>query len=546
MNQQLLMTIAGAAIIALGGAMMIWWLTGRLKSGGLRKVTRIVGLPILLIAVALGGFLMARSQLQLLPQATPLTVVSETKTVALGTLTQTLSSTGSLDAADEKTLTFATSAPVTAVNVQVGDTVTKGEVLASVDTSDIDSTIASAQLTLASANQALAALEAPASDLDVASAKLSVEAAQASLSSASQTGSSDTDKQIAEYQEELAKNSLWQAQLQRDMSAANANPNAANAYANSVTTAASLANQETNVEIQTDETNSVLNDTADASQLSSANAQLTSAQANLNELLAGASDSDLAQAKITVQQAQLALDTAEAAKSDAEIVAPFDGVVAAVDFTVGAMPGSGSITLLDTSHYTITLSVDEKDITQLAVGQSVDLTIAALDNASLTGTVTTIDPVPTTSNNLVTYDVEVTLDNTSAAVRPGMSAVADIILDSESNVIVIPSRFITTDAATGQSTVKVETAPGVYTDTAVTLGATTDSESVITSGLSVGQTIVIETTASSGSSSTSQQNGLGLLGGLSGGAGGPPSGGAGGPPSGGNFGGNGGGGSRGS
>ena len=538
MNQQLMMTLAGAAILALGGAMMIWWLTGRLKSGIVRKLIRIVALPVLIAAVGVTGLIMARSQTQLLPTNTPMMVVSETMTTQLGTLTQTLSSTGSLAAADEKTLTFSTSAPVTAVNVKVGDTVKKGDVLATVDTTDIDSEIASAQITLDQAQETLDALQTPASDLEVQSAKLSVEAAEASLSSASQSGSSDTDKQIAALQEELAKNSLWQAQLQRDMSAANSNPNANNAYASSVETAASLASDETNVEIQTVASSAVENETADSSQLSSANAQLTSAQASLNELLAGASDSDVKQDEIAVQTAQLALDTAKAARSEAEITAPFDGVVAAVDLSVGEMPGSGSITLLDTSHYTITLSVDEKDITQVTVGQKVDVTVTALSNAQLTGTVTRVDPTPTTSNNLVTYSVEVTLDSTSAAVRPGMSAVADVILNSVGNAIVVPDRFITTDATTGKSTVKVETAPGVYTTTAVTLGATTDSESVVSSGLSAGQTLVILTSGSSSSTSTTQSNSLGLLGGLSGGpqggSGGPPSGS---PPSGGNGGG---------
>ncbi|MBI1257715.1 MAG: efflux RND transporter periplasmic adaptor subunit [Chloroflexi bacterium] len=534
MNQQLLMTIAGAAIVALGSAILIWWLTSRLKSSLVRKTVRIVGLPLLFAGVGVAGFVMARSQTDLVPQTTPITVVSESMKAQLGTLTQTLSSTGALTSADEKTLTFSTSAPVTAVNVKVGDTVKAGDVLATVATTDLDAQIASAQLSLDTAQASLDALKAPASDYDVKSAKLSVEAAQASLSSAAQSGTTATDIEIANIQVELAKNSLWQSQLNRDMSAARSNPNATNAYASQVASDASLASAEANVTAQELSAQATANDTSNSSQLSSASASLTSAQANLNELLAGASDSEIRQAEINVETAQLALDSAEKARSDASIIAPFDGVVAAVDLSVGTMPGSSGITLLDTSHYTITLSVDEKDITQLAVGQQVDVTVQALNNAQITGTVTHVDPTPASTTNLVTYNVEVTLDNSDAGLRPGMTAVANVILNQVGSVIVIPNRFITTNAVTNQSTVKVETAGGVYTDTPVTLGAVTDSESVVSGGLNVGQTIVI--LASGSSSSTTSGNSLGLLGGLggAGGAGGPPSGG---PPSGGNFGG---------
>ena len=73
----------------------------------------------------------------------------------------------------------------------------------------------------------------------------------------------------------------------------------------------------------------------------------------------------------------------------------------------GAIPPSaGAITLINTSGYTITLSVDEKDITQLA-GRAARQPERAGASAMLrvTGTVTRIDPAPTLSGQLVNYDV---------------------------------------------------------------------------------------------------------------------------------------------
>jgi HlyD family secretion protein len=214
---------------------------------------------------------------------------------------------------------------------------------------------------------------------------------------------------------------------------------------------------------------------------------LVSAQAKLDSLLAGPSDTELRQAQIAVETAQLKLDAAKQALDDAAIIAPFDGLVAAVNIEVGEMPSAGgAIALIDTSRYTTTLSIDEKDIAQLQVGQSVNLNVQAFSGTTSVGTVTQIEPAPKSSSGLVTYNVEITLNSADANLRPGMTTVANVVLSHQDNVIVVPNRFITTDEATGTSTVKVQTAPGTYTDVAVTLGAQSDTESVITGGVSVG------------------------------------------------------------
>ena len=139
-------------------------------------------------------------------------------------------------------------------------------------------------------------------------------------------------------------------------------------------------------------------------------------------------------------------------------------------------PNTGAITLINTDNYTITLSVDEKDIAQLANGQAVNVTLQALNNVTLSGKVTRVDLSPASTSDLVTYNVEVTLNPAAAPVRPGMSAVANVVLNELNNVLVVPNRFITVNDRTQQATVKVETAAGTYADVPVTIGAQTDSE----------------------------------------------------------------------
>ncbi len=526
MNSTMILGVA-SAILLFGGLIAIWWLTGRIGFRFLRALLRIVAIPVFAILIVLFSLTMLRTSSNLLPQAKPVVVTPlETMTVQPGTLTQTLSATGALTPANDTSLAFSVNAPVTQVLVSAGDQVHKGDVLARVDTTSIESQIRSAQINLTQAQNSLNELKAPPSDIDVKLDQLAIDSAQASLSSASQTGPTTEDVQIANLQAELAKNSLWQAQLSRDEANAAARPNAPNAYANQIQTNASLAQDEMQVTQAQNSAVTTASQGPNEGQLASANASLTQAQANLNALLAGASDSDIKQAEIGVQTAQLALDSAQRQLSNAVLVAPFDGIVATVNIVPGELPpGTGAMTMIDTSSYTITVSVDEKDIPQLAVGQAVNVTVQALQSReTLPGTVTRVDPVPVTSSNgLVTYNVEVTLNTGNQPLRPGMSSVASIVLKQLNNVLVVPNRFVTTNAATGKSTVKVETAPNTYVDVPVTLGTVTDTDSEIVSGVSIGQTLVILPAAGS----TTAGGRAGLFGG-GGGFGGPPGGFAGG------------------
>jgi len=532
MNSQTLPTLLGAVILLIGGIILLWWLTGRFSRMGVRRLLRLILLPVYVVVLVGIGLLMTRSQNNSLPQTQAITTVSESETVKLGTLTQTLKSTGALAAADDTVLAFSTSAPVTEIDVKVGDQVHAGDMLARVDTTTLNAQVRDAQISLTQAQNSLSELTAPARDIDVKVDQAAVETAKAGLSVASGTGSSGTDVQIAQYQEEIAKNQLWQSQLNRDISSGTSNPNAPNAYANQVQTDSSLAQSQTSVEIAQANYDSTASNGPNQSSLGSANAQLVSAQANLDSLLAGPSDSDLRQAQINVETAQLALDAAKQSLVDATLSAPFDGLVAAVDLVQGEVPSTtGAITLLDTSHYTTTLSVDEKDISQLQVGQTVNLTVKAFSDTTIPGTVTRIEPSPVTSSGLVTYNVEVTLNSADTNLRPGMTTVASVVLSHQDNVIVVPNRFITTDETTQKSTVKVQTSPGVYTDIPVTIGAHTDTDSVITSGVTVGQTLVI---LSNGSASGFPGGGAPPSGGgFPGGGGAPPGGGGGGFPGGG-------------
>jgi multidrug efflux pump subunit AcrA (membrane-fusion protein) len=141
-----------------------------------------------------------------------------------------------------------------------------------------------------------------------------------------------------------------------------------------------------------------------------------------------------------------------------------------------------------------------------------------LKDTDITGKVTKIESAPKIDGQLVTYTATVTIDTTTAPLRPMMSATATITIGELKDVILIPNRFIRVDNNNNRTYVTVEE-NGKYVDATVTIGMRNETSSQIVSGLQVGQNIVLLP----GQSQSSTQGG-GMFGrppgGAAGGAGG--------------------------
>ncbi len=186
--------------------------------------------------------------------------------------------------------------------------------------------------------------------------------------------------------------------------------------------------------------------------------------------------------------------------------------------------GSEALVISDYSSVKVTVTVSEVDISKLKLGQKAALTFDALSSTPVTGTVTWISPNASTSSGVVSYEVAITPDAKNTAIKPGMSASADIQTRVARNVIVVPNAAIKLDGTTKY--VQVLGTNGQATRVNVKTGVADDSVTQITTGLAEGATVVNGSTAAASTSSTSSQSGGGLLMG----GGGPPSGS---PPSGG-------------
>lgn len=461
-------------------------------------------LLILLVLALLGGgaFFLFQSNQPVAAQTESL--IEDEIRVDVRDMLVTVSGTGPVSPIRQVGLVFELNTPVTEILVQEGQPVRAGDVLARLDTADLQLAVQQAQLNLDAQQTSYDALTAPPRDVDIAAAEASVQAAQAQAAAAASSGDPNAAA-IADINAQIAGNTVWQAQLARDLPFAIAQqaidqatelglppPFAPpNNPADNVTN--SIINAENGQALSTINAEAAANRPADVAGLSAANAQLVSAQVQLDRLLNGPSDLEMQLATVQLESARNRLAQAQAALSRGEIVAPFNGVIASTNLVLGQAPPTNqpAIEMIDTSSYFVDVAVDETDIVQLQVGQEVTLRFDALPETRVEGIVSRVALTPTRQGQLVTYLVRVTINPTLEPVRAGMTATTTIVVNQLSDALVVPNRFIRIDRTTGGAFVTIESQPGAFEEIPVTLGVRNENESQIVSGLEAGQRIVL-------------------------------------------------------
>lgn len=468
----------------------------------MRRILRIIITVIVLSVMVSIGILYAQFQSAQAEAQNAAVKVEDEAVVAKTDLTVTVNATGVITPQQQLPLAFDFSAPVKEIWVKDGQYVKKGDILARLDAPDLENTVANAQLGLAAQQASYDALTRPARDVDIAVAEAALKAAQAQAGAAT-LGADPNQVKIAQLQAEISRNQLWQAQLQRDLPSAAAKQAAEQASAlgfsvnvpqtnpaDNVT--GSIVQAENGVALADVGVTGAENKPADVAALSSANAQIVAAQTQLDLLKNGPTELQLKIAQTQLQIAQLAVKQAEMALTHAVLVAPFDGIVAQNNLVVGEAPPQGAaMSLIDSSSYYVDVAVDETDIVNVQTGQSVTLRLDALPNTKITAHVTRVAITPIRAGQLVTYIVRVTLDETNAPIRVGMTTTATIVVNQLKNVIALPNRFVRIDSLTQQAYVTVQESETKFNDVPVTLGVRNESESQIMSGLEVGQKVVL-------------------------------------------------------
>lgn len=406
-------------------------------------------------------------------------------------LTSTVDTSGTIVPAQSIYLTFGTGGKVASVKVDIGDTVKAGQVIATLDTADLDYEIATAEQNLASQQANHNALIATPTAKEIAQADASVASAEAQLNTAQvnqQTAPDTVTSNCADV--ESKKVTLDNAQRAFDDYLTNgysydaafiADPNAE--------ASSTLRNARTAYEIAAAKCNTAkLN--AGNNSLTSAEAQVAQAKASRTALVEGPTKEEIEASQATLMQRQLALENAKRKLSNATITAPFDGVISAVNIVVGqsVTTATQAITLLDTSTLYTDVNVDELYITQIKVGQPASLTLNVDGVEPLYGSVTRISPASENAGGVTTVDVRISIAPTNAvALLPGMSADVSITVANDVEALSVPTLAIYRD--TEGEYLLVVGADGRDARVAIVTGQSKDGKTIVTGNIQAGQTV---------------------------------------------------------
>ena len=152
---------------------------------------------------------------------------------------------------------------------------------------------------------------------------------------------------------------------------------------------------------------------------------------------------DMDQAESTLEKAQSSLDSTQDTYDDYTVTAPISGTVISKSVKQGDNVKNGNSTttlavIYDMSSVTFQMNIDELDISNVEVGQQVEVVADAFEDKMFTGKVTNISLEGSSSNGVTYYPVTVTLDEVGGLL-PGMNVEGTIIVDSAEDALAVPA-----------------------------------------------------------------------------------------------------------
>jgi HlyD family secretion protein len=169
-------------------------------------------------------------------------------------------------------------------------------------------------------------------------------------------------------------------------------------------------------------------------------AELDSARAAVDRGLANERS-----ARAAIDQARATLSTDETNLSKSSIRSPIDGTVLSRVVEPGNAVAASlqAVTLMtlaeDLRHMRVEVSVDEADVGAVKVGQKATFTVSAYPSRKYPARVTRVAFGPTKTDNVITYTTTMDVDNGDLSLRPGMTAVANVVATERTGVLLVPN-----------------------------------------------------------------------------------------------------------
>jgi HlyD family secretion protein len=373
-----------------------------------------------------------------------------TAKVERGNLRNTVTATGTLQAVTTVQVGSQASGTISALYADFNSIVKKGQVVAQLDPAvskaQVDQARANLQQARASLQQARAAVVNSRAGVSDAQAKA---LAANSTAQSEQAGVSSARANLAVLKAQLndaesflrQQQSLVQAGViaQRDMETAQTSYQTAKAkydQGEAQVNQALLGQQ-----------------SAAGAGIAQSQAQVQASQAQVQQ-----SQAQVAQAEAQVLQTEAALRMAEVNLGHTTIVSPIDGVVVSRDVNVGqTVAASLSAPTLftianDLTQMQVIANIDQADIGLVEQAKSVKFTVDAFPGNDFDGKIQQMRLNPQNTQNVVTYNVVIDVNNPEQKLKPGMTANLTITIDERNNVLKVPNaalRFSPQDAQRG-------------------------------------------------------------------------------------------------
>ncbi len=212
----------------------------------------------------------------------------------------------------------------------------------------------------------------------------------------------------------------------------------------------------------------------------------------------------VASLQASVDSAQADYDTAQEAydeyshyATDPVVYSEYSGLVYSSSYSAGNTVSAQTavITVTDNTTVYVTVSVTQDDIADIAVGDSANVTFSSYEDTKFTGTVDSITISPARSeSSTVSYVVSVVLTGEGVEnLYDGMTGDVTFVTKEVTDVLYVSNKAIT--AENGVQYAKVKDDAGNITQVEVTTGFSDGTNTEIVSGLSEGQTVIIESQA---------------------------------------------------
>ena len=399
-----------------------------------RRTWIIIGVVVVIILI-IAGSIISRPKEQTTFQTVPL---------GRGNLAASVGATGSVRARQTAVLTWQTSGIIGDVSAEIGDRVTRGSVLSSLDKASLSQSIILAEADLVNAQKALDDLLQ------------------------SDTALLEAQKAVDTAEKNYQKAYNWRLEL-------NGKIDIKEVY----------YDQFGNLKVKQYKGYASEKTISDADRdLALAESKLEDARRAYDRLLQGPDSDDVTAARSRVAAAEATLNLAK-------LIAPFDGTVTQASAIVGdqVSPGTAGFHVDDLSSLLVDVQVSEVDINRVQVGQKATLSFDAILGQTYNGKVVEVGQAGDTIQGVVSFNVTVELTDADEQVKPGMTAAVNVVVEEVQDALLVPNRAVR--LLNGDRVVYI-LKNGIPTPITITLGASSDTMSVLESGdLQEGDSIIL-------------------------------------------------------